>query len=75
MNQFDLFKMLFLDLYILNESFIAWKIRESIVSFLILDSFANLINSVRSEMNPKTDISIVNIVWLRMFYILFLSAL
>ena len=52
--------MFFLDLYILNESFIAWKIRESIVSFLILESFANLINSVRSEMNPKTDISIVN---------------
>ena len=33
---------------------------ESIVSFLILDSLANLINSVRSEMNPKTDISTVN---------------
>ena len=74
MNQFDQFKMLFLDLYILNESFIAWKIRESIVSFLILDSFANLINSVRSDMNPKTDISIVNSL-VEMFYILNLSVL
>ena len=52
--------MLFLDLYILNEFFKAWKIRESIVSSLIWDSFANLKNSVRSEMNPKTDIFIVN---------------
>ena len=67
--------MLFLDLYILNESFIAWKIRESIVSFLILDSFANLINSVRSRMNPKTDISIVNSLVENVLYFIFKCSL
>ena len=67
--------MLFLDLYILNQSFIAWKIRESIVSFLILDSFANLINSVRSEMNPKTDISIVNSLVEKVLYFIFKCSL
>ena len=59
----------------MNESFIAWKIRESIASFLILDSFANLINSVRSEMNPKTDISIVNSLVENVSYFIFKCSL
>ena len=44
---------------------------ESIVSFLILDSFANLINLVRSEMNPETDISIVNNLVENVLYFIF----